>query len=84
MVCYSTVRTLGSLNFLLDKKRLNVACSRAKENLIFFGNIRALENWKPKDGEMNLFKKIIQKAKKRKYIPKNNKSTHQKANKTKI
>lgn len=83
LVCYSTVRTFGSLSFLLDKKRLNVACSRAKENLIFFGNIRALEGWKPKGDEQNLFKRIIQKARIRKYIPKNRKSTHQKSNKTK-
>jgi len=69
LVCYSTVRTHGSLQFLLDKKRLNVACSRAKENLMFFGNIRALENWQPKDGEVNLFKEIIERAYKEKYIP---------------
>lgn len=69
LVCYSTVRTHGSMQFLLDKKRLNVACSRAKENLVFFGNIRALENWKPKTGEVNLFKEIIERSKREKYIP---------------
>lgn len=63
LVCYSTVRTHGSMQFLLDKKRLNVACSRAKENLVFFGNKRALENWKPKKGEVNLFREIIRRSK---------------------
>ncbi|MFS1421973.1 AAA domain-containing protein [Shewanella sp. 10N.286.48.B5] len=69
LVCYSTVRTHGSLQFLLDKKRLNVACSRAKENLMFFGNIRALESWQPKSGEVNLFKEIIKRSHKEKFVP---------------
>jgi len=59
VVCYSTVRTSGPLKFLLDKKRLNVACSRAKENLIFFGNRQYLEAWKPAKREVNLFGEII-------------------------
>lgn len=62
LVCYSTVRTFGSLQFLLDKKRLNVACSRAKENLLFFGHSNYLMNWKPKEGEKNLFSEIVNKA----------------------
>lgn len=37
IVLYSTVRTEGSIHFLLDWRRLNVACSRARENLVFFG-----------------------------------------------
>jgi len=37
IVLYSTVRTKGSIHFLLDWRRLNVACSRARENLVFFG-----------------------------------------------
>ena len=74
LVCYSTVRTHGSLQFLLDKKRLNVACSRAKENLMFFGNIRALERWQPKSGEVNLFREIIKRSHKEKYIPERNKA----------
>ena len=37
IVLYSTVRTAGSIHFLLDWRRLNVACSRARENLVFFG-----------------------------------------------
>ncbi|GAA8485991.1 hypothetical protein KKKH46_03960 [Helicobacter pylori] len=35
IIIYSTVKTCGNLSFLLDSKRLNVAISRAKENLIF-------------------------------------------------
>lgn len=38
IVIYSTVRTFGNINFLVDKRRLNVAISRTKENLIFVGN----------------------------------------------
>jgi len=57
LVCYSTVRTHGSLQFILDKKRLNVACSRAKENLIFFGNKRHLISQRSK--HVNLFSEII-------------------------
>lgn len=38
IVIYSTVRTYGNINFLIDKRRLNVAISRTKENLIFVGN----------------------------------------------
>lgn len=60
LVCYSTVRTHGSLQFILDKKRLNVACSRAKENLIFFGNKRHLES-QYADGK-NLYPDIINAA----------------------
>ncbi|WP_341458034.1 AAA domain-containing protein [Helicobacter pylori] len=33
IIIYSTVKTCGNLSFLLDSKRLNVAISRAKENL---------------------------------------------------
>lgn len=60
LVCYSTVRTHGSLQFILDKKRLNVACSRAKENLIFFGNKRHLES-QYAEGK-NLYTDIIKSA----------------------
>ena len=38
IVLYSTVRTQGTISFLLDRQRLNVACSRARENLVFFGS----------------------------------------------
>ncbi|MBZ9610846.1 DEAD/DEAH box helicase [Rheinheimera maricola] len=69
LVCYSTVRTHGSLQFILDKKRLNVACSRAKENLIFFGNKRHLESHES-EGK-NLYPVIISSAEK--YAWKNSK-----------
>lgn len=71
LVCYSTVRTQGSLQFILDKKRLNVACSRAKENLIFFGNKRHLKI--QKSDAKNLYPYIISSAEQ--YIWKNNKVT---------
>lgn len=60
IVCYSTVRTEGNLNFILDRKRLNVACSRARLHLLFFGDIHYLSNWraKKKHGE-NFFPKIM-------------------------
>ncbi|EOV0102918.1 AAA domain-containing protein [Vibrio vulnificus] len=61
LVCYSTVRTFGSLQFLLDKKRLNVACSRAKENLVFFGNKRHLKK-QSDNGKSNLFSEIMKRA----------------------
>ncbi|WP_298444766.1 AAA domain-containing protein [uncultured Ferrimonas sp.] len=64
LVCYSTVRTAGNLRFLLDWKRLNVACSRAKENLVFFGHLPFLR--RPcSNGERNLFAEIIQRLPKR-------------------
>lgn len=62
VVIYSTVRTEGSLQFLLDRKRLNVACSRAKQTLIFFGHSEFLKRWKPKKGEINLFEEILKYA----------------------
>ena len=62
LVCYSTVRTYGSLQFLLDKKRLNVACSRTKENLVFFGHSKYLRKWRPRKGEKNLFAEIINRS----------------------
>jgi len=58
LVCYSTVRTHGSLQFLLDEKRLNVACSRARENLIFFGHAHYLSQHRPV-GQRNLFNEIL-------------------------
>lgn len=63
IVCYSTVRTEGSLNFILDRKRLNVACSRAKLHLLFFGHRDFLRRWQYKNGaEENLFPKLMQHA----------------------
>jgi superfamily I DNA and/or RNA helicase len=62
IVCYSTVRTVGSLQFLLDRKRLNVACSRARNHLVFFGHMEFLRTYNPGKGEINLFRKIILRA----------------------
>lgn len=63
VVCYSTVRTEGGLNFILDRKRLNVACSRAKLHLLFFGDSQYLSNWRTKGkGGCNLFPKIMEYA----------------------
>ncbi|WP_438465543.1 DEAD/DEAH box helicase [Marinomonas sp. PE14-40] len=59
LVLYSVVRTYGDLRFILDWKRLNVACSRAKESLVFFGHKSFLKNWKPRMHERNLFGEII-------------------------
>src|SRR5690606_1075409 len=62
IVCYSTVRSHGNLKFLLDKKRLNVACSRAQQHLVFFGHKDFLKNWRPQKTEINLFKEIIDRS----------------------
>lgn len=61
LVCYSTVRTKGSLQFVLDEKRLNVACSRAQENLIFFGHTQYLHRHQQQN-QRNLFAEIIPRA----------------------
>lgn len=60
VVLYSVVRTHGNLRFILDWKRLNVACSRAKENLIFFGDYGFLKRKRSPDGERNLFAEVIE------------------------
>ncbi|NOL50366.1 DEAD/DEAH box helicase [Pelistega europaea] len=63
IVCYSTVRTEGNLNFILDKKRLNVACSRARRHLLFFGHRHHLQKWQSKNKEeVNLFHQIMKYA----------------------
>ena len=59
IIIYSTVKTYGNISFLMDKKRLNVAISRTKENLIFIGKKDFFSNAKVKNDETNLFKKII-------------------------
>ncbi|HDZ49355.1 hypothetical protein LCGC14_0369070 [marine sediment metagenome] len=65
VVCYSTVRTKGGLNFILDRKRLNVACSRAKLHLLFFGDGKYLSSWDSKQkGTFNLFPQIMKYASK--------------------
>jgi superfamily I DNA and/or RNA helicase len=59
IIIYSTVKTYGNISFLIDKKRLNVAISRTKENLFFVGKKNFFYNAKIKQGEVNLFKEII-------------------------
>ena len=54
-VIYSTVRTSGSMNFLLDRKRLNVACSRARHFLFFVGR----KDYFQAASDNNLFAEII-------------------------
>ncbi|MCX8069468.1 MAG: AAA domain-containing protein, partial [Thermodesulfovibrionales bacterium] len=58
IVIYSCVRTDGNLSFLIDRKRLNVALSRVKENLYIVGHKEFLYNAEV-DGKENLFKSII-------------------------
>jgi superfamily I DNA and/or RNA helicase len=58
IVLYSTVRTKGDISFLLDRQRLNVACSRARENLVFFGATKFLREYESRSGKF-LFSKII-------------------------
>ncbi|WGH04882.1 AAA domain-containing protein [Helicobacter pylori] len=57
IIIYSTVKTCGNLSFLLDSKRLNVAISRAKENLIFVGKKSFFEM---RNDEKNIFNAILQ------------------------
>lgn len=59
IIIYSTVKTYGNISFLIDKKRLNVAISRTKENLFFVGKKNFFYNVKTKKSEVNLFKEII-------------------------
>jgi hypothetical protein len=61
IVLYSTVRTHGAISFLLDRQRLNVACSRARENLVFFGSMDFLRAREARSGEF-LFSRIIERA----------------------
>ncbi|MCQ2889334.1 C-terminal helicase domain-containing protein [Helicobacter pylori] len=58
IIIYSTVKTYGNLSFLLDSKRLNVAISRTKENLIFVGKKSFFENLR--SDEKNIFSAILQ------------------------
>jgi len=59
IIIYSTVKSYGNISFLIDKKRLNVAISRTKENLFFIGKKNFFYNAKTKKDEVNLFKEII-------------------------
>ncbi len=59
IIIYPTVKTTyGNLSFLLDSKRLNVAISRVKENLIFMGKKSFFENLRSDD--KNIFNAILQ------------------------
>nr|WP_180205601.1 AAA domain-containing protein [Pseudomonas sp. SbOxS1]NYU05732.1 hypothetical protein [Pseudomonas sp. SbOxS1] len=60
IVLYSTVRTQGGIRFLLDRQRLNVACSRARENLTFFGHAQFLR--RQERGKNALFSLIIDRS----------------------
>lgn len=78
IVCYSTVRTAGNLSFILDRKRLNVACSRAKLHLLFFGDKEFLKKWRAKgEGSFNLFAKILKHASDKKIAYRKHKNNHQ-------
>ena len=59
IIIYSTVKTYGNISFLIDKKRLNVAISRTKENLFFVGKKNFFKSIRNKNSEVNLFSKII-------------------------
>lgn len=61
IVLYSTVRTQGNIRFLLDRQRLNVACSRARENLVFFGSAEFLRRHEARTGQP-LFSRILERA----------------------
>lgn len=61
IVLYSTVRTYGDISFLLDRQRLNVACSRARENLVFFGAVRFLREREARS-QLFLFSYIMERA----------------------
>ncbi len=61
IVLYSTVRTHGDISFLLDRQRLNVACSRARENLVFFGSTRFLMEREARS-KLFIFSRIIEQA----------------------
>ncbi|GAA8602505.1 hypothetical protein HpDR66_19780 [Helicobacter pylori] len=58
IIIYPTVKTCGNLSFLLDSKRLNVAISMEKENLIFMGKKSFFENLR--SDKNNIFSAILQ------------------------
>lgn len=61
VVIYSTVRNYGPIDFLLDQKRLNVACSRARHALFFIGN-KDVFSEKKSNGPENFFSKILERT----------------------
>ena len=62
LVLYSPVRSKPPISFILDKKRLNVACSRARRHLLFFGNSEFLRHARCPRGQVNFFAHIIEKS----------------------
>lgn len=58
IVIYSVVRTKGRLDFVLDRRRLNVAISRTRENLYFIGHKEYLYNAETYETK-NYFREII-------------------------
>jgi len=65
IVLYSTVRSAGDISFIRDRQRLNVSCSRAKENLVFFGNagfLRRAEMRGRAVDQPSLFGEIVRRA----------------------
>ncbi len=65
IVLYSTVRTKGDISFIRDRQRLNVACSRARENLIFFGDasfLKRAEKLPTYEHTTGLFTEIIRRS----------------------
>lgn len=65
IVLYSTVRSTGDISFIRDRQRLNVSCSRAKENLVFFGNadfLRRAEIRGRGSDRTPLFSEIVQRS----------------------
>lgn len=65
IVLYSTVRSEGDISFIRDRQRLNVSCSRAKENLVFFGNanfLRRAEKCRFASDQTLLFSEIMQRS----------------------
>lgn len=79
LVCYSTVRTYGALQFLLDRKRLNVACSRAKHHLVFFGDANFLARAKQIGSDRNFFAEILKRSHRSDAGPKRGPERHARA-----
>lgn len=57
IVIYSVTKTDGKIDFIVDKKRLNVAISRTRENLYFIGHKEFLYN--TQSNGRNYFREII-------------------------
>lgn len=58
IVIYSSVRTQGKIDFILDRRRLNVAISRTRENLYFVGHLNFLYNAEVV-GRRNYYREIV-------------------------